>query len=249
MDASAWQACTFLLDALEEVRRKKSPWKWTARQARLFACACCRRVWQHLDADHRIAVEVAERAADKQAKRVDLEAAVNQARSIVLFSDPSSFASPGSSLSRGNWNFMVICSLNRDFFCNPGAAAAATAVGSNPDKAANDCRALLHFRDSPEAARREEGAQCDLLRAMVGPEEKPAVDPTWVSWRDGTIPKLARAACGERDLPAGHLDRARLAILADALEEAGCSNASILAVLRGPGPLVRGCWAVEVLLA
>jgi hypothetical protein len=39
-----------------------------------------------------------------------------------------------------------------------------------------------------------------------------------------------------------------LPILADALEEAGCTNADILNHLRGPGPHVRGCWVVDLLL-
>jgi hypothetical protein len=36
---------------------------------------------------------------------------------------------------------------------------------------------------------------------------------------------LAQAAYDERELPSGHLDQARLAVLADALEEAGCGDA------------------------
>ena len=40
----------------------------------------------------------------------------------------------------------------------------------------------------------------------------------------------------------------RLAVLFDALEEAGCDDAEILNHLRSPGPHVRGCWAVDLLL-
>jgi hypothetical protein len=36
--------------------------------------------------------------------------------------------------------------------------------------------------------------------------------------------------------------------LADTLEEAGCENAEILNHCRGPGPHVRGCWAVDAVL-
>ena len=39
-----------------------------------------------------------------------------------------------------------------------------------------------------------------------------------------------------------------LPILAAALEVAGCADAAVLAYLRGPGPHVRGCWAVDLLL-
>ena len=43
-------------------------------------------------------------------------------------------------------------------------------------------------------------------------------------------------------------DFSRLPILADALEEAGCADADILGHLRGPGPHVRGCWVLDLLL-
>jgi hypothetical protein len=40
----------------------------------------------------------------------------------------------------------------------------------------------------------------------------------------------------------------RLPILADALEEAGCSDEALLGHLRGPGPHVKGCWALDLVL-
>ena len=40
----------------------------------------------------------------------------------------------------------------------------------------------------------------------------------------------------------------RLPILADALEDAGCSNADILNHLRSDGPHMRGCWPVDLIL-
>jgi hypothetical protein len=52
----------------------------------------------------------------------------------------------------------------------------------------------------------------------------------------------------ERELPSCHLDAARLAVLADMLEEAGCTDPLLLGHLRGPGPHLRGCWAVDLLL-
>jgi hypothetical protein len=55
---------------------------------------------------------------------------------------------------------------------------------------------------------------------------------------------LARAAYEERSLPSGTIDPARLAVLADALEDSGCNDPALLGHLRGPGPHVRGCWAL-----
>jgi hypothetical protein len=66
--------------------------------------------------------------------------------------------------------------------------------------------------------------------------------------RNDTIPKLAQAIYDDRDLPSGHLDHTRLAILADALEDAGCTDAQLLGHLRGPGVHERGCWAMDAIL-
>jgi hypothetical protein len=88
-----------------------------------------------------------------------------------------------------------------------------------------------------------------LVRCVFGnPFRPPRVEPSWLSWGGGTIAHLAQAAYEQRAMPSGLLDPARLAVLADALEESGCTDAALLAHLRGPGPHVRGCAAVELLL-
>ena len=37
-------------------------------------------------------------------------------------------------------------------------------------------------------------------------------------------------------------------ILADALQDAGCDTPDILNHCRGPGPHMRGCWVVDLVL-
>jgi hypothetical protein len=59
---------------------------------------------------------------------------------------------------------------------------------------------------------------------------------------------LAQVIYDERSLPAGTLDNARLAALAGALADAGCTNAGILGHCRSEGPHVRGCWVVDLVL-
>ena len=71
---------------------------------------------------------------------------------------------------------------------------------------------------------------------------------TQSAWLTPAVVSLAEAAYARRILPSGHLDPARLAVLADALEEAGCTDETILSHCRGPGPHVRGCWCVDQLL-
>ena len=39
-----------------------------------------------------------------------------------------------------------------------------------------------------------------------------------------------------------------MAVLADALEESGCCDEQILSHCRGPGPHVRGCFVIDLLL-
>lgn len=88
-----------------------------------------------------------------------------------------------------------------------------------------------------------------ILQDIFGSPSPPCVvDPYWRAWNNGTIVRLAEAIYEERDLPSGHLDAGRLAILADALEDAGCTNADLLTHCRRPGLHVRGCGVIDLLL-
>jgi hypothetical protein len=94
-------------------------------------------------------------------------------------------------------------------------------------------------------------SQADLLRCIIGNpfRPRPALPPDLLAWQDATIFRLAQAAYNERPLPAGHLDVHRLAVLSDALEEAGLPlDNELLLHLRRPGSHVRGCFAVDAIL-
>jgi hypothetical protein len=67
-------------------------------------------------------------------------------------------------------------------------------------------------------------------------------------WQTSTAVALAESAYDNRILPSGELDATLLAILGDALEDAGCTDRAILDHCRGPGPHVRGCWVVDLIL-
>lgn len=75
-----------------------------------------------------------------------------------------------------------------------------------------------------------------------------SITPAMLSWNNGIIPRLAQAAYDERTLPDGTVDNARLAVLADALEEAGCTDEQILTHLRDGGEHAPGCWVIDLLL-
>ena len=96
----------------------------------------------------------------------------------------------------------------------------------------------------------EEFAQANLVRCVFGNpfRPKPAVEPGWLAWNGGVVASLAGRIYDERQLPLGTLDAGQLAVLADALEDAGATDAGLLAHLRSPGPHVRGCFALDLLL-
>jgi hypothetical protein len=91
--------------------------------------------------------------------------------------------------------------------------------------------------------------QTHLSHCLFGNPFRPMlVDRGWLVWNDGAIPQLAKAAYADRALPVGRLNADRLAILADALEDAGCANLDVLIHLRGLGPHLRGCHVLDALL-
>jgi hypothetical protein len=89
----------------------------------------------------------------------------------------------------------------------------------------------------PERAR-----ACELVHEVFGNPFRPVThQPAWLDRNGGAAFHLAYAVAAEGrfgDLP----------VLADALEEAGCTDVNLLTHLRGGGPHVRGCWALDTVL-
>jgi hypothetical protein len=192
------------------------------RSLRLFAVACCRRIEARLT--HRLsrqALELVERHADGRATDEELAASSARVREAHRWRHVVR--------RRATTALDAVYAMTVKAF---PAAAAARALDAAADRA------------------KEQAAQWRLLRCVFGNPLRPVpvIDPAWLSWQDGTVERLARAAYDERRLPDGTLDETRLAVLADALEEVGCENVDLLGHLREPGPHVRGCRALDVLL-
>jgi hypothetical protein len=98
----------------------------------------------------------------------------------------------------------------------------------------------LNFTDEGRAI-----ATSVLLEIIGNPFRPVPIEPAWLSV---TVTNLAATAYEVRAQPRGELDPARLAVLADALEDAGCADADLMGHLRSPGPHVRGCWALDLIL-
>jgi hypothetical protein len=203
---------------------------YSTRKLRLFACACARQLW-HLLADERSrgCILVAERHADGLADDEELATASRNADDA--------------------WD-RVIQGLANDNVCGAHKAAHEVAgcepyltaylAACSSAGAARETSCVPVWAAARDAARKH---QASLLRDIVGNPFRPYC----VRWSGGPIGSLSRVAYEER-LPDGTIDPARLAVLADAVEEAGCPEPLLLDHLRSPGPHVRGCWALDLIL-
>jgi hypothetical protein len=93
-------------------------------------------------------------------------------------------------------------------------------------------------------------SQVALFRDIFGNPFRPppAIPSSVLAWNGATVRRLAEAVYEDRQLPGGTLDAARLAILGDALLDAGCDNEALIQHCHEQGPHVRGCWAVDLIL-
>jgi hypothetical protein len=98
----------------------------------------------------------------------------------------------------------------------------------------------------PEMIRRYRTHPAHYLRDVFGFVFHEA--PLNPACRTPTVLALAQAAYEDRLIPVGHLHQDRLAVLADALEDAECADADLLGHLRSARPHVRGCWALDLVL-
>jgi hypothetical protein len=199
MTEQEWLQATDPKPMLEFLKGKVSD-----RKLRLFACACCRQVWDRLvEQASRRAVTTAEDFADGLASDDELE----EAR------------------LRAGWA--------EKWSGQPDAADAAAWAASQET-------GILWVITT--ARRTASVSQAALMRDIFGNLFHPiSLDPTWLTWHDGLLVSMARQMYDSRDFT-------DMPVLADALEEAGCTDDDILAHCRQPGEHVRGCWIVDLLL-
>jgi hypothetical protein len=212
----------------------------TDRQLRLFAAACCRGVWPLLDGESRHAVEVAERYADGLATPEELRVvqerfrATGTAEPVAVLHGRRYRPDHGASVVDGDALWAAKSAMRQ----SADLLAWDALRGTGRDFTATELGVAL---SAEMAARRR------LLLEVVGPFPFGPL-PTDPAWLTPTVLALARAAYDGRALPSGALEDDRLRVLADAVEEAGCVDAAVMAHLRRAGGHVRGCWAVDLLL-
>jgi hypothetical protein len=191
------------------------------RKLRLFACGCCRRVWKDLSLKPvRQAVEAAEQFANETLTAQELQH--KHAKGVLAFTKtfPRNFAKMQEDSSYAIKMYRMALAVN---------------VAHDPPFQISQLDRL----DKDEFLK---ALSPSLLRCVVGNPFRPlTADSKWLTWKDGTVVQLAQVIYDECAFD-------RLPILADALEEAGCTNTDILNHCRQPGEHVRGCWVIDLLL-
>jgi hypothetical protein len=229
MNEAQWLNCTDPLPMLEHIK-----WKANDRKLRLFAVACCRRVW-HLMTERasRRAVAVAERLADHPdgKKRSALRSAAQQVGSDATGTIAQAVGKAAAdALEPKIENF--VHGIRR--FTAVASALAAARSCKETTRAAQACEAALLGEIS---------LQGHLLHCIIGnPFRTSVLNPSWLSWRVGLLVSVAQRLYESRDF-------GELPILMDALEEAGCNDPAILEHGRQPPEMHgRGCFVVDLLL-
>lgn len=195
------------------------------RKLRLFGCACVRDVWDDLPGDVlRKAILTCERFVEGLATAAELKTARDLADATYqgigdIIADHSAMA------------ITALCNPSPYFPMGEGSQGGIAAVAA---EAKSNRRTPFHV-----ALKRARKLHCQLFRDIFGNPFRPvAVDP---AWRTSTVLALAQGIYDERAFD-------RMPILADALQDAGCDSKDILTHCRGPGPHVRGCWIIDLVL-
>jgi hypothetical protein len=260
MTEQEWLQCTDPQKMLEFLRGKASD-----RKLRLFACACARRVWHLMeDKGSRTAVQIAEGFADGCDTEYSRRTAEERAEAIRAEANAEYEREYSDAYAAGNET------IADGFLCLAGVEAASAArqtVLPCAFEAAKEAAKAACYADefTVQAKRwaaatgrytgdfelRDRPRQAALARCIFGNlwQSPPAELGPWLTWNSGVVRQLAEGAYQERRLPAGILGRARLEVLADALEEAGCTNSAMLTHCRQGGKHVRGCFVVDLLVA
>jgi hypothetical protein len=229
MTEAEWLVCADPTPMLEFLRRRASD-----RKLRLFACACCRQIWDRIThAKLRNAVDVSERFADQEATAAELKTASDKALRVV---------SKVRVAQTAHWQQVqgMIEAGARDLpRLDPGLLSAASAAKATVVKgigvvlmAADSARTAVVSNHAPQRD------QAGLLRDIFGnPLHKVTINTSWLT---STVVSLVNDIYEKRAFD-------RMPILADALQDAGCDNDEILNHCRQPCVHVRGCWVVDLL--
>jgi hypothetical protein len=240
MTRAEWFAATdpelVLRAASESARARSHP-----RLTRLFACGCVRQVWHLLPTDARSAVQISERLAEGRASEIDMRAAalplpqlaITPAKLAITAAAFASLPLPGDAR-------LMETELHRHWPLAAAVAAralASEAAGPAPLRSAVPDSWHVAWTRAHDEAR---ATQAAFVRDIFPPPKyTPHLDP---HWRTSTVLALARQMDESGDFSIAP-------IFADALQDAGCEDETVLQCCRVPGNVhVRGNWVVDLVL-
>jgi hypothetical protein len=167
MTESEWLECTDMRSMIGFLHDKASD-----RKMRLFACACCRRIWSLLaDKRCRKAVTISEQYADGMATDTTLDRALHAAWQAACKSSSGKTARERSGLNGHTWEAIRAAAAN-DGMLRSFVVTAANAVAE---------ATIEHDRFDPCFILR------DIFDGMVFPV---AVNDSWLTWNEGIVLKL-----------------------------------------------------------
>jgi hypothetical protein len=224
-----WLTCNDPIEMLDVLQGKA-----TERKTRLFAVACCRRVW-HLMPDKRSrkAVVLAERFADQDVAEEDVGACVDAANAATNDALEASVTARNKSLSRAATKAANAAAWSASLYMTQHTSMwlAAKYAARNAAQAAKDASGA----DYSDQA--EEQAQARIVRCIFGNPFRPlALAQEWLSPK---VIATAQAIYEKREFD-------RLPALADSLEASGCDLLILLDHCRQGEEHFRGCWAVDL---
>jgi hypothetical protein len=216
------------------------------RLMRLFAVACCRSIWHLMqDTRSREAVEVAELHADGLATDGELRSAHAVACGVTAatydyYANANANAANAAHAAAANANASAVYTVYAS--CAAACAAYYAAVRADPSGAATHADAAASNAAYAAAANGNAGRE---ERERQGRVLVSFISSGWDfdrRWRTEDCVGLARQIYESNDFSA-------TPILADALEEAGCGVAQLLAWLRSDERKYRGCRVLDELLS
>lgn len=243
MTEADWHTCTDLDQLLDFLLERKA----STRKLRLFACACSVPLWPLVklpacQAAHHAALKFADGLINEDALRSAWQAGV-AAQPVFPGPNAPAVAAADPDLLRAlaratQLTTDVLARLRSDAVM--GRARAASAAGAPAESKAE---AWGKFDSALEEARAEVRQELVFyLRCLFGDPSRPVrIDPAWLTWNDGTVVKMASTIYAEKRF-------ADLPVLADALEEAGCTDDEILGHCRHDWEHFRGCRVLDRIL-
>lgn len=207
------------------------------RKCLLFGVACCRRVWSLIpDEASRRVVMVAERHADGEATARQIALALKRSEDVSgAAPNPDAAAAAYFLLYHNEPEFWAVGASTCGRLAAQGAARCVMGLGTTPESELSDSARAEY----ETILTLEQGEQSKLLRDIFpDPYSSVTLDPSWLT---PAVVALATGIYTEKAFD-------RMAVLADALEEAGCDDAAVLEHCRGDGVHVRGCWLIDTIL-